>query len=227
MSTTTTEWPGAPITGRWFEEQGGLLAAGQGTLKRGQVLARGDDGKWRKYGGTKLAAADSDGNRGTARNAVAVAGGNNQQITFFLKHHSIVPGTLTIKSAADSDDSHVYSDDGRGRLSGVSADGQVGSVDYRSGLVTIDWLANAEADDILATFRYYPDGNDGVLGVLRSYEVDTAGANDKAAAIIVMGEVLFNRLIWPANTGPGAFTADEKARGEALLRERHIYDAPQ
>ena len=222
MNTVTTEWPGAPITGRWFEEQGGLLASGQGALKRGQVLSLADDGKWYKYSRELIqTAANNNGSRGTAQNAVVIVAGTTRY-TFLLEHSNIVPGTLTIKSHVDANDSHQYSDDGRGRLSGDSGDGQHGSVDYESGLVVIEWAQDIEVGNVLASYRHRADDNKGIpAGVLKNYEVDTTGA-DKGAAIVVIGEVLLDKLIW--FTG---ISATERARGVELIRARQIYGAAQ
>ena len=94
----TTEWPGAVVTGRWYEEQGVVIASGQGDLKRGTVMSRARDGKWYKWAReTAFVGADTANNRGTARSAVPVASGT-KDYAFALKHKYIAPGTLTIKN---------------------------------------------------------------------------------------------------------------------------------
>ncbi|MDE2700888.1 MAG: hypothetical protein OXI23_18620 [Gemmatimonadota bacterium] len=215
----TAQWPGAPITGRWHEELGVVIASGQGDLKRGQVMAKANDGKWYKWvRETALAPADTDNNRGTARSGVAITAGT-KDYHFALKHKNIAPGTLSIKSAVDANDSHRYTDDGHGRLTGKTSDGQYGIVDYRSGIVHIHWEANQEADDLLCTYRYGDQhGKTFPAGILVDDEVKNDAANDTSGTVVVIGEVVKSRLIWPGSTAAADIT-----RALAHLESLKIY----
>ena len=132
MAVETTLWPDGPITGRWFEEQAGKIAGGEGALRVGQVLAYGHDGKWyklRKF--TGVVGADSAGNRGTLFDVAFAAATKSYNI--FLAHAHIQPGSLSIKSAADANNSHVFDDDKMGGLAGVATDKQRGVAHYEAG----------------------------------------------------------------------------------------------
>ena len=220
MMNTKTVWPGAPIFGRWHEEQAVVIASGQDTLKRGQVMSRGDDDKWYRYvKESSVVGSDADGSRGTALDAVTIASAT-KDYEFFLKHQRIVPGTLTLKSDADSDDSSQYSDDGLGYLSGV-AGVQWGFVDYPSGYVRIHWESGHEAGDILASYRYRNAAGKSVpRGVLVDWEVDAT--SETTGTVVIIGEVIKDRLEWPTNT-----TAAEIARAIALLENEKIYAITQ
>ncbi len=216
MNVETVNWPGAPITGRWHEEQAATLAgAANRVYKRGEVLALADDGKWYKWAReTALVAADTNGERGTDQAAVAIASGT-KDIHFALKYKNIIPKTVNIKTAADSDNSHRYTDDGHGVLSGVAADGQRGVVDYRSGVVYLHWEANQEADDVLASYSYGDqDGKTYAAGILIDQEVKAS--SDSVGTVCIIGEVVKDRLVWPAST-----TDAEKTRALDYLERHH------
>ncbi len=218
MNVETVNWPGAPITGRWHEEQAVTLAgAANRVYKRGEVLAKADDGKWYKWvRETALVAIDANGDRGTLLDAVAIAAGT-KTLSFALKYKNIIPGTVSIKSAADSDNSHVYTDDGHGTLSGVvtAAVAQRGFVDYRAGFVHILWESAQEADDVLASYSYGDqDGKTYPAGILIDQEAKAS--SDTAGTICVIGEVVKDRLVWPSGT-----TDAEKARALTHLESRH------
>ena len=218
MSVKTVNWPDAPITGRWHEEQAVTLAgANNRVYKRGEVLSKAADGKWYKWAReTALAAADSNGNRGTLLDAVAIVAAT-KSYTFALKYRNIIPGTVLIKSAADTDNSHRYADadSPHGALSGVEADGQRGSIDYRAGLVHILWESNTEVDDVLASYSYGDqDGKTYPAGILIDQEVKAS--SDATGTVAIIGEVVKDQLVWPANTSDA-----EKTRALAHLEDYH------
>lgn len=157
------------------------LAAAQGVLRKGLIIALDSDGNGIPY-------ADLSGVIGTGDGAT-------KEFTETLSGAPLEPGSVAVTDGVET-----FLDDGFGNLIGDA--GGSGTVIYKTGAVSVTFNANVvDTTDVTAT------GNGEIKGVL-DRDVDTAVSVD--GAVIVHGTVKEGLLLKGADSGTAAVAADFK-----------------
>lgn len=170
---------------------------------RGMVMARRrDDGKYAQIA-LYTAVEDEDNGDGD---------GSTKVFDFYLAHHPVIPGTVTVKATVGAAEKNA-TDDYQGKF---KTDDVEGHIDYKSGRVHLEWATAPDNATDLESDYNYGDANDlHIPAAILIEAVTVADDADGAANMYFVGEFISADLTWP----DGA-TAAQKSDALSHMRER-------
>lgn len=203
LGVTETAWPQDPVlvAGNYRAMKAEAIAAAEGELDRGTVLARNESTN-------KLVALDKEV-AVTTETVVTDAGGSLKVFDIFLANAQVIPTTVTVSALVGAATVSLTDANGDGKLSGA---GGKGHINYESGYAFLSYTTAPDDDtDITVAYTHGTAAQTHKPVAVLAEDVDAT--SEVTAQVYLAGEFRADDLAWPSG-----ISANNKTRARKQLQ---------